>query len=105
MGDEKATKAERMTAARAIQVIADAMECWCAEYNEETGEQCGNPPTITVRNTKHDTSHNWCEEHNPGKRHYADFIDPFEGGVALEFVRKALAKATSKKRAKAEAKR
>ena len=84
MGDEKATKAERMTAARAIRVITDAMECWCAEYNEETGEQCGNPPTITVRNTKHDTSHNWCAEHNPGKRHYADFVDPFEGGVAAK---------------------
>lgn len=94
MSDEKATK--RMTTARAISVIATEMKCWCAEYNDETGEQCDSPPTITVRNTKHDTSHNWCAEHNPGKRHFADFVEPFEGGVALEFIRKVLAKSAKK---------
>lgn len=86
-------KTEQMTAARAIEVIRREMKCYCAHYDEEANEQCGNLPTLTRRNIKFDTEKHWCKEHCPDERHFADRTDPFEGGAALEFVRNALAKA------------
>lgn len=91
-----AKKTEQMTAERALEIISREMKCWCAHYDEEADKQCKSAPTLTVRNSKFETLHHWCAEHNPGKRHYADFVDPFDGGIALEFVRKALAKAGAK---------
>lgn len=89
-------KSKRMTAKRALEIISREMECYCAHYDEEADKQCKNAPTLTVRNSKFDTSAHWCAEHSPGKQHYADDVDPFEGGIALEFVRNALAKAGAK---------
>lgn len=87
----KKTKQPPMSAERAIALVRTEMKCWCSECDNETGEQCENAPTVTVTNTKFDTVFRWCAKHNPGKRHFADFVEPFEGGIALEFLRAALA--------------
>lgn len=84
---------EKMTVSDALEIVRDSMGLWCAEYDEETGEQCQGVPVWTLKNLKHDTSSHRCEEHKPEKQHFADFVDPFRRAVAFDMIVTALATA------------
>lgn len=79
-------KPESMAVSDALEIVRDSMGLWCAEYDEETGEQCQSVPVWTLKNLKHDTSSHRCEEHKPEKAHFADFVDPFRGAVAFDMI-------------------
>lgn len=96
--------AKRMTIARALEVVAEQMGAYCEVCDDETGMQCEGVPRWHLYNVKMEQHSNWCDEHKPEKEHFADFIEPFEGSIALDVIKRALAKAAPKKRASKRAK-
>lgn len=76
----------------AIEVLTRTIHNQCEEEGEQFAPEacCLKPCSWQLHNSKMETTHYFCDEHKPVESHYADFVSPYEAGVALDVVIKAL---------------